>query len=340
MKWLVLLGLVAFSECIVKDKQEGSVVMFGGVDHRYYTGELNWVPLIRAGDWSVHMDRIIMKREVIACSDGCSALVDTGTSLIQGPGRLVNKIQKLIGAKLWGSKHYVSCSVVNTLPSIILTISGINYPVPARAYILKMLYIGKITIGTPSQELQVIFDTSSSDLCVPSLFCPSPACSWQNEFEGKRFDGVLGLNYPNISFSGAIPIFDKLKNEGTTSEPVFAFCLSKDKWEGSVVMFGGVDHHYYKGELSWVPLIQEVDWIVCTDRIFLKRKVIACSGGCKAVVDIGATCIKGPETLADTIQNLIGSKPRGSKHYVYCSVVNTLPSIIFTINGINYPVPA
>ena len=47
--------------------------------------------------------------------------------------------------------------------------------------------------------------------------------------------------------------------------------------------------------------------------ITMKRKVIACSGGCKAVVDIGATCIKGPETLADTIQNLIGSKPRGSK---------------------------
>ena len=47
--------------------------------------------------------------------------------------------------------------------------------------------------------------------------------------------------------------------------------------------------------------------------IFLKRKIIACSGGCKAVVDTRATCIKGPETLADTIQNLLGSKPRGSK---------------------------
>ena len=34
-----------------------SVVMFGGVDHHYYKGELNWVPLIHAGDWSVHMDR-------------------------------------------------------------------------------------------------------------------------------------------------------------------------------------------------------------------------------------------------------------------------------------------
>jgi len=42
---------------LYRDKQEGSVVMFGGVDHRYYKGELKWVPLIRAGDWSVHMDR-------------------------------------------------------------------------------------------------------------------------------------------------------------------------------------------------------------------------------------------------------------------------------------------
>ena len=42
---------------LYRDKQEGSVVMFGVVDHRYYTGELNWVPLIRADDWSVHIDR-------------------------------------------------------------------------------------------------------------------------------------------------------------------------------------------------------------------------------------------------------------------------------------------
>ena len=33
------------------------MVMFGGVDHRYYEGELNWVPLIEADDWIIHMDR-------------------------------------------------------------------------------------------------------------------------------------------------------------------------------------------------------------------------------------------------------------------------------------------
>ena len=38
-------------------KWEGSVVMFGGVNHRYYKGELNWVPLIHLGEWSVHLDQ-------------------------------------------------------------------------------------------------------------------------------------------------------------------------------------------------------------------------------------------------------------------------------------------
>ena len=38
-------------------REKGSVVMFGGVDKCYYQGVLNWVPLIHAGYWSVHMDR-------------------------------------------------------------------------------------------------------------------------------------------------------------------------------------------------------------------------------------------------------------------------------------------
>ena len=42
---------------LYRDEQEGSVVMFGGVDHRYYKGELNWVPLVKADDWTIHVDR-------------------------------------------------------------------------------------------------------------------------------------------------------------------------------------------------------------------------------------------------------------------------------------------
>ena len=47
---------------------------------------------------------ISMKRKVIACSGGCEPFVDTRTLLILGPRRLVNNIQKLIGAMPRGSE--------------------------------------------------------------------------------------------------------------------------------------------------------------------------------------------------------------------------------------------
>ncbi|XP_027815118.1 pregnancy-associated glycoprotein 1-like [Ovis aries] len=323
MKWIVLLGLVAFSECIVK------------------------IPLRR---------------------------VKTMRNTLRGKNMLNNFLKE----------HAYRLSQ--------MSFRGSNLTIHPLKNIEDVVYMGSITIGTPPQEFQVIFDTGSSDLWMASDFCATAAYSTHNRFryhlsstfritnktfsvayesgrmkgvvahdtvrigdlvstdqpfglsmeeygfEDITFDGILGLNYPNMSSSGAIPIFDKLKNEGAISEPVFAFYLSTDEQEGSVVMFGGVDHRYYKGELNWVPLIQAGDWMVHMDSISMRRKVIACSGGCEAVVDTGVSVIKGPRTLIDNIRKLIGATPWGSKHYVSCFV--DLPSIIFTINGINYPVPA
>ena len=47
---------------------------------------------------------ISMKRKVIACSGSCKALMDSRISLILGPRRLVNNIQRLISATPRGSK--------------------------------------------------------------------------------------------------------------------------------------------------------------------------------------------------------------------------------------------
>ena len=63
-------------------------------------------------------------------------------------------------------------------------------------------------------------------------FCISLA---ESGFEGIPFDGILGLNYPNMSFSGAIPIFDNLKKQGVLSQPVFAFCSGKSELDESLL---------------------------------------------------------------------------------------------------------
>ena len=47
--------------------------------------------------------------------------------------------------------------------------------------------------------------------------------------------------------------------------------------------------------------------------ISMRRKVIACSGGCNALVDTGSSEIVGPSTLVKNILKIIGAKPRGSE---------------------------
>ncbi|XP_040465603.1 pepsin A-like [Falco naumanni] len=55
-------------------------------------------------------------------------------------------------------------------------------------------YYGTISIGTPGQEFTVIFDTGSSNLWVPSVYCSSMACSNHNRFNPAESSTYVGTN--------------------------------------------------------------------------------------------------------------------------------------------------
>uniref|UniRef100_A0A8C6E468 Peptidase A1 domain-containing protein n=1 Tax=Moschus moschiferus TaxID=68415 RepID=A0A8C6E468_MOSMO len=187
--------------------------------------------------------------------------------------------------------------------------------------------------------------TKTSDLCgIGNLVSPKQSFGLslvESGFDFVPFDGILGLSFPSIAFKDTIPIFDNLWSHGALSEPVFAFYLmdgDQPGGPGSVVMFGGVDHRYYQGELNWVPVSETRYWKISMNH--MNGNVVACPCGCHAIVDTGTSLIYGPTEQVTNIHKLMKAKPQSSEYAVSCDAIRTLPPVIFNINGIDYPLPS
>ncbi|KAM9605977.1 LOW QUALITY PROTEIN: pepsin A-5 [Morphnus guianensis] len=149
-------------------------------------------------------------------------------------------------------------------------------------------------------------------------------------FYYSPFDGILGLAFPSISSSGATPVFDNMMSEGLVAKDLFSVYLSRDGKRGSFVLFGGIDPHYTTNGISWIPLSAETYWQISMDSVSIGGEPVACSFGCQAIVDTGTSLLAMPNRALSNILDTLGASSNGA---ISCSAVNTLPHVVFQING-------
>ncbi|KAL0389167.1 UNVERIFIED_CONTAM: Aspartic proteinase A1 [Sesamum calycinum] len=81
------------------NEEDGGALVFGGVDPNHFKGEHTYVPVTQKGYWQFDMGEVLIGGETTGfCSGGCSAIADSGTSLLAGPTTVVTLINHAIGA--------------------------------------------------------------------------------------------------------------------------------------------------------------------------------------------------------------------------------------------------
>lgn len=117
--------------------------MLGGIDSKYYHGELSYMNVTKKAYWQVHMDQLEVANGLTLCKGGCEAIVDTGTSLLVGPVDEVKELQKAIGAvPLSQGQYMVPCEKVSSMPTVNLKLGGKDYALHSDKYILKVVQAG------------------------------------------------------------------------------------------------------------------------------------------------------------------------------------------------------
>ncbi|XP_011189405.1 lysosomal aspartic protease [Zeugodacus cucurbitae] len=114
----------------------GGELTLGGIDSNHYVGELTYVPVVNEGYWQFNVDSVIINDNYI-CYE-CSAIADTGTSLLAVPTDIYVSVQNAIGAQLSNDQqYYVECMDVSSLPTISFSIGGTTFDLSSSDYIVE-----------------------------------------------------------------------------------------------------------------------------------------------------------------------------------------------------------
>jgi len=198
----------------------------------------------------------------------------------------------------------------------------------------------EIHYGSGAMKGFVSTDTTCvADLCVKDQKFAEATNEPGITFVMAKFDGILGMGYPQISVANLTPVFNNMIAQSLVPQPIFAFWLNRnpDAPQGGELTLGGMDPRHYIEPITWLPVGKQGYWQFPMDKIVSDGSALACANGCQAIADTGTSLLVGPRDEVTRIQQKIGATPLIMGEYmVDCAKIPTLPNITLVIGGKSY----
>jgi len=258
-------------------------------------------------------------------------------------------------------------------------------------------YYGQIEIGTPGQKFQVVFDTGSSNLWVPSKKCDlvNVACKIHEKYDSSksstykangtkfaiqygsgslsgflstddvtfgglkvqsqtfaeavkepgvafvaaRFDGILGMGWPEISVDNVATVWENLVNQQQLPN-VFSFWLNRAQGQspGGELVLGGYDAAHIVGNITYTPVTRDGYWQFDMASFKVGSTEYCTSSPCRAIADTGTSLLAGPKAIMEEVNKAIGGIPVVNGEYMIdCKKIPTLPTVNIVIANTTFP---
>jgi len=123
----------------------GGELTLGGTDSSRYTGSFSYAPLTNETYWEFAVSDFQLGGSSLGwCTSGCSAICDSGTSLIAGPKANIDALNKQLGAEVVnGEGIFPNCSATASLPDIQIIINGATFTLTPSDYVLQVTSAGE-----------------------------------------------------------------------------------------------------------------------------------------------------------------------------------------------------
>ncbi|XP_030077407.1 gastricsin [Microcaecilia unicolor] len=159
-----------------------------------------------------------------------------------------------------------------------------------------------------------------------------------SNFIYSKFDGIFGLAYPSLAVGGAATVMETMLQQNVLTQSIFSVYMGSQSGE---VIFGGVDSSLYTGPIYWAPVTEQMYWQITIDGLSINGQATTwCSQGCQAIVDTGTIQLNIPATYMAYLLPYLGIQQDANGGYpVNCNNIQSLPTLTFNINGVNFPIP-